>query len=153
MKNNIQKDERVIAYRRKIQSDAYMYLMFYLAAVLLIKIFILKMAWNDYITELIAIVGSCLYMGIRNIYVGNDIMRMKNRTKDNLFLSLFSGLIIAGVTAFLSYNSIDSQTNFFVLLIVTFVAASVVSFILRLLWSGINKRRINTLEKKYDDEE
>jgi hypothetical protein len=50
MKNNIQKDERVIAYRRKIKSDAYMYLMFYLAAVLLIKIFILKMQWNDYIT-------------------------------------------------------------------------------------------------------
>ena len=152
MKKNIQYDERIIAYRRKIQSDAYMYLMFYLIAVLIIKVFILKMEWNDYITELIAIIGAGLYMGMKNIYVGNDIMKRQNRAKDNLILSLFSGLIITGVTAFLSYNSIDEKAKFFILLIVIFVAASAVSFINRLLWSGINKRQINSLEKKYDDE-
>lgn len=153
MKENIQKDERVLAYRRKIQSDAYMYLIFYLAAVLLIKIFILRTAWHDYITELIALLGANLYMGIRNIYVGNDIMRTHNKTKDNLYLSLFSGFIITGTAAFLTYDSFVNKTHFFILLLVIYAVTAVIAFTLRLLWSSINKRRINALEKKYDDDE
>ena len=70
MKKQNSQDERVVAQRRKIISEAYGILMIALFCSILVQKFLLNAPFEQYAVEFICIFGMSLYLMIRHLTLG-----------------------------------------------------------------------------------
>ncbi|MEG2789800.1 MAG: DUF6773 family protein [Romboutsia sp.] len=93
MKNIKNKDERVIAQRRKIQSDGFQLLIYGLLLSVLVQQVFLQAPPSQYMAELLCLIGAGFYNLIRNLNLGNNIFGDDSDSSKSIFKNaLFSGV-------------------------------------------------------------
>ena len=99
-------DERVLMQKRKVQSDTFQLLIYFLLISLLVQKFFFNAPLSQIIVELIGVVGSAFYVEIHNLFLGNNAYSSNNITKkkiikDSVISSLISTVllvVLAGIT-------------------------------------------------------
>ena len=148
MKNNKIQDERILFARRKIQSQAYGWLVFGLMVSIIIQQFFMKAPFAQYAVEFFVLIGCGLYVSICHIREGIDIWNPRDDSKKKLLLST----IITGVASVTLYALLSGQYD------ITNLASYFVSFVLfffifRSAMIAINKKKQQTIEKRLNDDD
>ena len=151
MKTNKIKDERIIQLNNKIQSEAFILVIAILALSIFIKAYMLDMGVQEYLTEMIVMIVSIVYLSIRGAMVGYSSM-------DNLYFGkkfkVISTLLLAVLITI--FNGIRNYTmygeKYTGILDVHFLAVIGITFILGAVYS-IEKIGQKRLEKQFDNDE
>ena len=160
MKTNKIKDERIIQLNNKIQSEAFILVIAILALSIFIKAYMLDMGVREYLTEMIVMIVSIVYLSIRGAMVGYSSM-------DNLYFGkkfkVISTLLLAVLITI--FNGIRNYTmygeKYTGILDVHFLAVIGISFISSLIFVtlilgavySIEKIGQKRLEKQFDNDE
>lgn len=154
------KDERIVQLNNKIQSEAFTLIIVLLALSILVKAYMLDMGVREYLTELIVMIVSIIYLSIRGAIVGYSSM-------DNLYFGkkfkLIAILLLTSIITIL--NGVRNYTmygenytgildiHFLSIIGVTFISSLIlISVILGAVYS-VEKIGQKRLEKQFDDEE
>ena len=158
-KQNIQ-DERLTAQRRKISSEAYGILMIALMAAILVQQFLLNAPFEQYAAESICFLGISIYTIVRYLMLGIDIYGEERQAKrSSLVNSVVTGIVVTIINGVLNYTKYAEQykedgIGFLVtVLAITFISASVCSFILMSLLSYLSKKKQAEIQKQLDEDE
>ena len=160
MKTNKIKDERIIQLNNKIQSEAFILIIAILALSIFIKAYMLDMGVREYLTEMIVMIVSIVYLSIRGAMVGYSSM-------DNLYFGkkfkVISTLLLAVLITI--FNGIRNYTmygekytgildvHFLAVIGVTFISSLIfVTLILGAVYS-IEKIGQKRLEKQFNNDE
>ncbi len=160
MKTNKIKDERIIQLNNKIQSEAFILVIAILALSIFIKAYMLDMGVQEYLTEMIVMIVSIVYLSIRGAMVGYSSM-------DNLYFGkkfkVISTLLLAVLITI--FNGIRNYTmygekytgildvHFLAVIGITFISSLIfVTLILGAVYS-IEKIGQKRLEKQFDNDE
>ena len=160
MKTNKIKDERIVQLNNKIQSEAFILIIAILALSIFIKAYMLDMGVREYLTEMIVMIVSIVYLSIRGAMVGYSSM-------DNLYFGknfkVISALLLAvlitvfnGIRNYTMYGEkytgiLDVQ--FLAVIGVTFISSLIfVTLILGAVYS-IEKIGQKRLEKQFNNDE
>lgn len=160
MKTNKIKDERIIQLNNKIQSEAFILVIAILALSIFIKAYMLDMGVQEYLTEMIVMIVSIVYLSIRGAMVGHSSM-------DNLYFGkkfkVISTLLLAVLITI--FNGIRNYTmygekytgildvHFLAVIGITFISSLIfVTLILGAVYS-IEKIGQKRLEKQFDNDE
>lgn len=160
MKTNKIKDERIVQLNNKIQSEAFILIIAILALSIFIKVYMLDMGVREYLTEMIVMIVSIVYLSIRGAMVGYSSM-------DNLYFGkkfkVISALLLAVLITV--FNGIRNYTmygkkytgildvHFLAVIGVTFISSLIfVTLILGAVYS-IEKIGQKRLEKQFDNDE
>ncbi|EDS20373.1 MAG: DUF6773 family protein [Lachnospiraceae bacterium] len=160
MKTNKIKDERIIQLNNKIQSEAFILVIAILALSIFIKAYMLDMGVQEYLTEMIVMIVSIVYLSIRSAMVGYSSM-------DNLYFGkkfkVISTLLLAVLITI--FNGIRNYTmygekytgildvHFLAVIGITFISSLIfVTLILGAVYS-IEKIGQKRLEKQFDNDE
>ena len=160
MKTNKIKDERIIQLNNKIQSEAFILVIAILALSIFIKAYMLDMGVQEYLTEMIVMIVSIVYLSIRGAMVGYSSM-------DNLYFGkkfkVISTLLLAVLITI--FNGIRNYTmygekytgildvHFLAVIGITFISSLIfVTLILGAVYS-IEKIVQKRLEKQFDNDE
>ena len=114
MKTNKIKDERIVQLNNKIQSEAFILIIAILALSIFIKAYMLDMGVREYLTEMIVMIVSIVYLSIRGAMVGYSSM-------DNLYFGkkfkVISALLLAELEIILCMgkNILEYWTYIFLL--------------------------------------
>lgn len=148
MKNNKIQDERILLARRKIQSDAYGWLVWVLMISIIVQQFFMNAPFAQYAVEFFALIGCGLYISIRHFKEGIDIFSPKGNGKKKLLLTtIISGVVSVILFALLSGNyDIKTLTSYFVSFVLFF-------FVFRSAIIFINKKKQQTIENKLNEDE
>jgi hypothetical protein len=159
MRNQKNQDERVLAQKRKIQSDAFVILFLGLLMSVLIQQFIFNAPVSQYIVEFIFFIFSSIYLLIRNIVDGNDIFS-SNRSVQKIILmnSLVCGLTITIINTTLNYIKLGNLfitdfTNTLLISLITFICSTIIAFLAFKLLYIANMKRKKQIETKFNDED
>lgn len=146
-KNKIQ-DERILQARREIQSSAYNWIVIILLISVIVQQFFMNAPFSQFAVELFILIGSGLYTMIRNLKKGIDIWNPAGAGKKKLLLhSILSGIASVILLAILSGNyNAPNLLSYFVSFVIFF-------FTFRLIMTGINHKRQQTLDKMLDEDE
>ena len=148
MKNNKMQDERIILARRKIQSDAYQFLVYILIISILVQQFFLNAPFSQFAVEFFCLIGCGLYMIIRHLTAGIDIWNSKLQNHKNLFISVvISGIV--SVVLFAFFSGEDNLIN----LILFFVCFTVANFFMYTFMRLINNKKQKDIDDKLNDDE
>lgn len=159
MKKQILKDERVLMQKRKILGEAYGILMIVLLVSILIQQFLFNAPFKQYAVEFICFFGISFYILIRNLMLGINIFGdEKSEKKIMLINSIVTGISVTIVNGILNYiqyaEHYEGRIQFFIAtLIVTFISATIGTFLFFALFSFINHMKQREIEKKLDEEE
>ena len=158
MKKNLIHDERAVAQKRKIGSEACNLLLGGLIISLLIKEYVFNVPFSQYVTELLCLFGALIYIVIRNIIAGNDLCETKNNGKKSVVLmSLFGGLVTcvtSGIANYARYGEKYTDGIFFLItLAILFVSGTVVTFLICLPIYKLNQKRQKKIAEELDKEE
>lgn len=154
------KDERIVQLNNKIQSEAFTLIIVLLALSVLVKAYMLDMGVREYLTELIVMIVSIIYLSIRGAIVGYSSM-------DNLYFGKkFKLIVILHFTSIITIlNGVRNYTmygeNYTGILDVHFLSVIGVTFISSLILNSVilgavysvEKIGQKRLEKQFDDEE
>lgn len=160
MKTNKIKDERIIQLNNKIQSESFILVIAILALSIFIKAYMLDMGVQEYLTEMIVMIVSIVYLSIRGAMVGYSSM-------DNLYFGkkfkVISTLLLAVLITI--FNGIRNYTmygekytgildvHFLAVIGITFISSLIfVTLILGAVYS-IEKIGQKRLEKQFDNDE
>lgn len=160
MKTNKIKDERIVQLNNKIQSEAFILIIAILALSIFIKAYMLDMGVREYLTEMIVMIVSIVYLSIRGAMVGYSSM-------DNLYFGkkfkVISTLLLAVLITI--FNGIRNYTmygekytgildvHFLAVIGVTFISSLIfVTLILGAVYS-IEKIGQKRLEKQFNNDE
>ena len=160
MKTNKIKDERIVQLNNKIQSEAFILIIAILALSIFIKAYMLDMGVREYLTEMIVMIVSIVYLSIRGAMVGYSSM-------DNLYFGkkfkVISTLLLAVLITI--FNGIRNYTmygekytgildvHFLAVIGITFISSLIfVTLILGAVYS-IEKIGQKRLEKQFDNDE
>lgn len=148
MKNNKIQDERILLARRKIQSDAYGWLVWVLMISIIVQQFFMKAPFAQYAVEFFALIGCGLYISIRHFKEGIDIWSPKGDGKKKLLLNtIISGVVSVIIFALLSGKyDIKTVTLYFVSFVLFF-------FVFRSAIIFINKKKQQTIENELNEDE
>lgn len=159
MRNQKNQDERVLAQKRKIQSDAFVILFLGLLMSVLIQQFIFNAPVSQYIVEFIFFIFSSIYLLIRNIVDGNDIFS-SNRSVQKIILmnSLVCGLTITIINTTFNYIKLGNLfitdfTNTLLISLITFICSTIIAFLAFKLLYIANMKRKKQIETKFNDED
>jgi len=156
MKNKKIKDERIMQLNNKIQSEAYLVVIFLAAISCFIKSDVMDLDFSQFAVEFGIIILSTAYIAIRSMLIGHDLM---NNSKGGKVLTITSILalslaisIINGIRNYSLYS--DKYYSgvfdglFISVLVVTFISAVVfISVVFALLyWSNLQGQK--RIEKK-----
>lgn len=154
------KDERVLQLNNKIQSEAYLIVLFLAAASVFIKSYVLDMSFSQYAVELGIIILSTAYIVVRSMLVGYNFMNNSKRGKvltGSAILALSLAIsIINGIKNYSLYG--DKYTGIFdglfiAVLVVTFISAAVFNSVVFALLYWFNVKGQQRIEKKLTDED
>ena len=160
MKTNKIKDERIIQLNNKIQSEAFILVIAILALSIFIKAYMLDMGVREYLTKMIVMIVSIVYLSIRGAMVGYSSM-------DNLYFGkkfkVISTLLLAVLITI--FNGIRNYTmygekytgildvHFLAVIGITFISSLIfVTLILGAVYS-IEKIGQKRLEKQFNNDE
>lgn len=160
MKTNKIKDERIVQLNNKIQSEAFILIIAILALSIFIKAYMLDMGVREYLTEMIVMIVSIVYLSIRGAMVGYSSM-------DDLYFGkkfkVISALLLAVLITV--FNGIRNYTmygekytgildvHFLAVIGVTFISSLIfVTLILGAVYS-IEKIGQKRLEKQFNNDE
>lgn len=158
MKNNLIQDERAVAQKRKIGSEACNLLLGGLGISLLIKEYVFNVPFSQYATELLCLFGASIYIVIRNIIAGNDLFETKGKGKKSVgLISLVVGLAVcvsAGSANYARYGEKYTDGTFFLItLAILFVSGTVVTFLIYSPIYKLNQKRQKKIAEELDKEE
>lgn len=152
MNNNIN-DERILSERRRIQSRAYSYIIYALVLSIVIKMVFMDAGFEMYVSELIILIGSGLYMIVANYLKGINIWSINANDGTNRFSK---NLIIAGVISIILNDNLKKYIGFEdskLSAIVYTVSWTTVFSIISIVMYYLNKRKQEKIDKQLDDEE
>lgn len=159
MKKKKIQDERVLSQKRKIGNDAFQIISLGLFLSVLVQQYIFDAPFSQYAVEMILLITVSLYVIVRNIMVGNDIFD-SNKVNQRVVIinSIICGIIITIVNTILNYIKFrkiftTDIVNSVVVSLVTFVCASVVSFVVLQILYVINKRKQLQIETQLEDDD
>lgn len=146
MKTNKIKDERIVQLNNKIQSEAFILIIAILALSIFIKAYMLDMGVREYLTEMIVMIVSIVYLSIRGAMVGYSSM-------DNLYFwekfKVISALLLAVLITV--FNGIRNYTmygeKYTGILDVHFLAVIGVTFISSLIFVTLILGAVYSIEK------
>ncbi len=141
-------DERVVAERRKIQSDAYGLMILGLLIAVLIQQFVFVAPVEQYAVELLFVVGAGVYNLIRTISSGMDIYGGKVMG----WKAIIVRAIPAGILAML-LNSIITGLDDVPTIIISGAVFMAMFILVQLgIWL-LNKRKQQKIDRKLDEDE
>lgn len=158
-KQNLQ-DERVVAQRRKINSDAYGILIIALLCSILVQQFLLKAPFQQYAVECICFFGMSLYIIIRYMTLGLNLYGEGKRTKANTFVNcIVTGIVVTAINGVLNYTQYAEKYNkdgigyFIAVLAVTFISAAALAAVVLSCLNYFNSKKQAKIEKQLDEKE
>lgn len=152
MKNNKMQDERVVAAKRKIQSDAFVLLQLGLLLSVLAQQLIFKAPTSQYIVEIVLFIMASIYIQARNIMLGNDLYDgATNRPKLMMISCIVCGLTVAVCSVALGDADTRDIQSSVLLFLVTFLIATIAYFCTAKCLYFLSDRRKKQLESQYDD--
>ena len=83
------KDERVVQTTNKILSEAYFVIMLLLIVSIVVKTYVMGEPFTHYITEIGVIIVSAIYIAIRSMLTGNNLMDTSKRNKILTVFAIF----------------------------------------------------------------
>ena len=149
------KDERVLQLNNKIQSEAYLIVLFLAVISILVKSYIMDMSFLNYIAELGIIILSTIYIAIRGMFTGYNFM---NNSKSRKILTVSGILILSlaisiinGVKNYSLYS--DKYTGIFdglfiAVLIFTFISTAIFIGVVFVLLYWLNRKGQQRIEKR-----
>lgn len=148
-------DERIVAERRKIQSDLAQLLFVILFVSVIVQQSVFKAGLEQYLVELVCVIFSGFYILAGNMRKGIDIVREIHPLK-NALIATSVATIIFGIQNYTSYFEKYSgvlDLEFLSGLIIFFLSMCTMSFALYTLLKYINQKKIRRLEAEMDKEE
>ncbi len=161
MKKNKVTDERVVAVKRKIQSDAFGVIWLLLLVSVLIQQQVYGAPLSQYMVEIVLFTAMSFYIIIANILKGNDLYPSKIQGHKLIVIqSLVIGISIAVINAvqnYIQYRDIVQDNAIMHVagtVLVGFISAGGCSFILleALFWVNSKKQQAMAKELEGDDE-
>ena len=159
MKNKKIKDERIIQVQNKILGEAYFVTVLLLFISILVKAYVMKCDYTNYITELIIIILSAIYIAVRSMMCGNNLMDTSKGNKTLCVLGAFGASIVItainGVRNYTNYGEHYSgllDWHFLAALAVTFISSFVLISIGILFVYLCHKKGQQRIEKKLNDD-
>ena len=153
-------DERIVAQRRKINSEAYGILMIVLLCSMLVQQLLLNAPFEQYAVEFICFFAMSFYVIIRNISLGLNIYGEGKRARAIPFVnSLVAGITVTVINGILQYTRYaetykEEGTGYFiVVLAVTFISATVAALVVMLALNYINRKKQENILKQLDEKE
>lgn len=160
MKRQKVQDERILAQRRKIYSEAYSILMIGLLLSMLIQQFLLNAPFEQYAAELICFLGMGIYVAVRYLTVGLNLYEEGTRTKIiPLVNGVITGIVVTAVNGILNYTQYaerykaDGIGYFIAMLAVTFISASLIACVVLYLVGYLNKKNQDKIQRQLDENE
>ncbi|MDD2235215.1 MAG: hypothetical protein PHZ11_07560 [Desulfitobacteriaceae bacterium] len=158
-KQNLQ-DERVVAQRRKINSEAYGILMIALLFSMLIQQYLLNAPFKQYAVEFICFLCMSFYVIIRYMTLGLNIYGEGKRAKAiPIVNSIVAGIVVTVINGVLNYTQYAAQYReagigyFIAVLAITFISATVLSFVVLFGLDYLNKKKQSKIQKQLDEKE
>ena len=159
MRNKKVKDERIIQVQNKILGEAYFVTVLLLFISILGKAYVMKCDYTNYITELIIIILSAIYIAVRSMMCGNNLMDTSKRNKTLCVLGAFGASIVItainGVRNYTNYGEHYSgllDWHFLATLAVTFISSFVLISIGILFVYLCHQKGQQRIEKKLNDD-
>lgn len=152
------KDERVIAEQRKLNSLGLWLVVVMLGAYILFKAIILQAPYQAYSTAVLIFVTILLYMGLAPIVAG-IVPQVAHPVKNGIWTGLVTAMIVTilgGITNWSQYHEFYQQQHvmlFGASLIIMFLSAFVLTFILQLALNAVNNSRQKQIERQFDEED
>jgi hypothetical protein len=153
-------DERVLALRRKINSEAFGIIMIVLLASILVQQFLLNAPFEQYAVETLCFFGMSIYMIARHMTLGLDIFDEEKHTKTiPVVNSIVAGITVTainGVCNYAQYGESYQESGmgyFFAMLAITFISTALFTFAVLTLMKFLNKKKQAQIGKRLDDEE
>lgn len=160
MKKQIGKDERVVAGKRKIQSDGFQIVWLVLLISVLIQQYLYKAPFTQYAIEILLCIAMSIYIIIANIVIGNDVFASKKRGQKIIVInSLVTGLtvsVINTITNYVNYNDkIQHPAIIHIVLVagITFVSVTFFAFAVFAIFYLINNKKQQAIEEKLNDDD
>ena len=160
MKTQNPQDERVVAQRRKINSEAHGILIIALLSSILIQQFLLNAPFEQYAAEFICFFGVSFYIIIRYMMVGLSIHGESKQAKVIYFInSIVAGAAVTTITGILNYAQYaerykeDGTGYFIAMLAITFISASFLCFVVLSGVYYLNKKKQAKIQKHLDEDE
>ena len=160
MKMQNSQDERVVAQRRKINSEAYGILMIALLCSMLVQQFLLKAPFEQYAVEFICFFGMSFYMIIRYMTLGLNIYGEGKRAEAiPIVNSIIAGIVVTVINGVSNYTQYAKQYQqdgigyFIAVLAVTFISATVSGYIILSCLDYLNKKKQAKIQKQLDEKE
>lgn len=149
MKKHIQQDERILAQKRKIGSDAFNIVWIGLLISVLVQQYIFDAPFAQYAVELILFIAASIYVVVLNLLGGNDLFASKKGNHMLVIInSLVCGITVAIINTILNYVKYSAATplpiglNTVLVAGITFVCATITAFIpLELLYLANKKKQ------------
>ncbi|MGF7143317.1 putative copper export protein [Anaerotaenia torta] len=152
-------DERVLAQKRKIQSDAFAILFFGLLLSVLIQQIMFNAPVSQYIVEFIFFISASIYLLVRNIMYGNDIFSPNKPGHRSVIInSLVCGLTITVIHTTLNYMRLGSLfttdfTNTLLVTLITFLCSTIIAFVAFELLYIVSEKKKQQIETKFKDDD
>jgi len=157
MKSKKIKDERVLQLNNKIQSEAYLIVIFLAAVSVFIKSYVMDMSFSQYAFELGIIILSIAYIVVRSMLVGYDFMNSKSGKVSTVWTILISSLTISIINGIRNYSLYgDKYTGildglFISVLVVTFISAAIFNSVVFVILCCFNMKGQQRIEKKLNE--
>lgn len=154
------KDERVVQLNNKIQSEAYSLVLFLATASIIVKSYVLDFAYSQYVVELGIIILSTLYISIRSMMLGNNIVSTSKNGKLLTVLAIVGVSVTIGIITGVKNYSLygNKYTGIFdghfiaTILITSLSAVIFISLIIAALY-WLNNKGQKRMEEKLNEEE
>ena len=160
MKKENMQDERILTQRRKINSEAYGILMIVLLVSIPVQQYLLNAPFKQYAVEVICFFGISFYMIIRHMMLGLNIYGETKRAKGiPLLSSIVTGIVVTSINGALNYSKYadkykeDGIGYFIAVLAVTFISATIGSYIVLSFLDYLNDKKQGKILKKLDEDE
>ncbi len=160
MKKHIQHDERVLAQKRKIGSDAFNIVWIGLLISVLVQQYLFDAPFTQYAVEMVLFIAASIYVVIRNLLGGNDLFDSKKRGQTIIITnSLVCGFTVTIINTILNYMKYSETTplpigvNTALVSGITFVCATLVAFIPLELFYLVNKKKQKDIESRLNEDE
>lgn len=155
------KDERVLQLNNKIQSEAYLIVLFLLTASIFIKSYVMDMSFSQYAVEFGIIILSTIYIAVRGIFLGyNSMNNSKNGKKLTGLAILVLSLAISIINGIKNYSLYsDKYTgildgHFIAVLMITFISTAIFISVALVLLYWFNWKGQQRIERKlHEDDE
>ncbi|MCH1966182.1 DUF6773 family protein [Paraclostridium sordellii] len=148
MKNVKDKDERVIAQRRKIQSDGFQLLIYALLLSVVVQQIFLQSPPSQYMAELLCLIGAGFYSLIRNLNLGNNVFGDDSDSNK----SIFKNALLYGLGSVVFAALLTGEKNIGYLLSY-FLTFTVVFGSMNYLFHYISKKKQDKIKRELDIDE